>query len=135
MRLEIADHNIYARSFQSLSFFQHLVCLSDARGVAHENLEFPALLFSHFLLGEQAHVHAVAFPYQFVERAAFESRKSGALTMSDEKLRNPPGSGELEERVCRVVSFQNFDVHTSSVRLDRVSSSMTRISPDFTAVT
>ena len=90
MRLEIADYDVYSGSFQILSFFQHLVSLTDACGIAHEDLELPAVQFRHVLLGEHAHVNAVAFPYQLVERAAFEPCESGALTVADKELRDPP---------------------------------------------
>ena len=101
VRLEIADHDVDAGSLQLLSLFQHLVGLADAGGIAHEDLQFPALLFRHLLLGEHAHVHAVAFPDQLVERAAPESRESGALAVSDEELRDAAGSGELEKGLRR----------------------------------
>src|SRR5665213_4448937 len=116
MRLEIADHDVYARSSQVLSFFEHLVCLSDTGGIAHEDLQFPAPLSSHLLLRENAHVYTAAFPYQLIERPAFESRKSRALTVSNEKLRDPPASGEFKQRFRRVVTFQNFHVRAGRVR-------------------
>src|ERR1700674_1957754 len=83
---------------------------------------------SAILLWEYAHVHAAALPYQPIKRAASQARKSGALTMSDEQLRDPSGSRKFQKGLRRIVTFKNLDMRTGSVcdRQSRVKSGLIR---------
>ena len=59
-------HDGPIQELAAAALFEHLVRLPDASRIAHENLEFPALLLGHLLLGKHAHVHAAGVSDQLL---------------------------------------------------------------------
>ena len=124
VRFEVADDDVHSRGCSSWASSQHLVGLADAGGVAHEDFQFAARAGpSGMLLREDAHIHAVALPDQFVERTAFEPGQPLALAVSDEDLRDAARRGEIEDAPRRVVAFQNFDVAPAALAMASRASS------------
>ena len=124
VRLEVADHDVDAAPLQLVGFGQHLVGLADASGVAQEHLEpapFPWLARGRSLR-KHAHVDAFGVADQPVERRAAKTIAPAPLeVVSDEDLRDALLLRVVEDRLDRVLSFQDFDVRLLRARERRIA--------------